>query len=399
MADTTLTDVQEGADRNVEKIDDTKQTDTNPVLKRLSWLDRALPFLVLLCMVVGVLIGVYGADVDEVLETATIADVSLPIAIGLLWMMYPVLCKVKYEELPALFRTRKFYKILFISLLLNWVFAPLLMSALAWATLPDLPGYRSGIMLVGVARCVAMVLIWNHLAGGDAEWCAVLVAFNSILQVILYSPYAYFFSVIVGKGESVHVDMWLVLRSVLIFLGVPLLAGMLTRLILRRLCRRWLGAKWYDEKFIPIIAPTALLGLLFTILIMFALQGHHIIDDIGSVVRTAVPLVLYFFITFALTLALCRYLRLSYPVSVTQSFTAASNNFELAIAVSVATFGIDSPQALATVIGALIEVPVLLALVYAVGMVRNRWWADVGDVEVGHKREEVGKENGEVESS
>ncbi|KAJ3041609.1 hypothetical protein HK097_002223, partial [Rhizophlyctis rosea] len=385
---------------------DTNETANNAVLKNLSWLDRALPLLVLICMVVGVLLGVYVPSVQSVLHSSTIADVSLPIAIGLLWMMYPVLwydlplmikplshrlmsatpkSKVRYEHLPTLFRTRKFYRIIFLSLILNWIIAPLIMSALAWATLPDLPEYRTGIMLVGVARCIAMVLIWNHLAGGDAEWCAVLVAMNSILQVLLYSPFAYFYAVIVGKGDKVNVDMWLVTRSVLIFLGIPLLAGFLTRLILRRVLQRWLGPKWYDEKFLPLIGPTSLLGLLFTILVMFALQGKRIVSEIGPVFRVAVPLTLYFLITFALTLLLCRHLRLSYSLSVTQSFTAASNNFELAIAVAVATYGIDSPQALATVIGALIEVPILLGLVFAVGAFRYRWWKEVADVEVGEK--------------
>ncbi|TPX62782.1 hypothetical protein SpCBS45565_g06944 [Spizellomyces sp. 'palustris'] len=315
-------------------------------------------------MALGVLLGYFVPSIRTVLNSSTIVDVSLPIAIGLLWMMYPVFCKVKYEKLSKIFQTTGVFRNLASSVLFNWLLAPLMMAALAWATLPDLSTYRTGVLLVGVARCIAMVLIWNELAGGDREWCAVLIALNSILQVVLYGPLAYFYTVIIGKGSSIDIDMWLVTRSVLIFLGIPLLAGFLTRFVLCHLCRGFLGETWYERKFLKWIGPTSLLGLLFTIVVMFALQGRRIIDNINGVLRVAVPLILYFCIIFALALLACAYLRMPYRTAVTQSFTAASNNFELAIAVAVATFGIDSQEALATVIGPLIEVPVLLGLVY-----------------------------------
>ncbi|KAJ3278405.1 hypothetical protein HK104_002365 [Borealophlyctis nickersoniae] len=315
-------------------------------------------------MVLGVLLGVYVPSVQSVLDATKIADVSLPVAIGLLAMMYPVFCKVRYERLADIFRTPGVVRNILVSLAVNWVAAPLIMTALAWATLPDLPGFRSGVMLVGVARCIAMVLIWNQLADGDVEWCAVLVALNSVLQVLLYSPFAYFYAVIIGKGPAINVNMWLVTRSVLIFLGIPLLAGLMTRIVLRWALRRWLPRGWYDKAFLNFIGPLALLGLLYTIVVMFALQGRQMVHQIGNVFRVAVPLTLYFFIVFTLTFLLCRHLRIPYATAATQSFTAASNNFELAIAVAVATYGINSEQALATVVGPLVEVPVLLGLVY-----------------------------------
>ena len=329
------------------------------IAPKLPWLDRLLPLLVLISMVIGVILGYYAPSVGQALNMITITGVSLPIAIGLLLMMYPILCKVKYESLIHIYRTKDTFKQLGLSFVLNWIIGPALMTALAWATLPDQPEFRSGVILVGVARCIAMVLIWNQLAKGDPEYCTFLVAFNSILQVFLYSPLAYFYVVIVGQGSSLHIDMWLVTKSVLIFLGIPLLAALATRVIINSF-----APIWYKHFFLPIISPVSLLGLLFTILVMFSIQGRLIINNIANVVRVAVPLLLYFLAMFFATLLYCYKMKIKYELSVTQAFTAASNNFELAIAVAITTYGINSPEALATVIGPLIEVPVLLGLVY-----------------------------------
>ncbi|KAI8839965.1 sodium bile acid symporter family-domain-containing protein [Chytriomyces cf. hyalinus JEL632] len=331
---------------------------------QLSWLDRLLPINILLAMVIGTLIGRYVPNASVALSSGSIADVSLPIFIGLLWMMYPVLCKVKYESLYSLLSNRDAKKIIAFSLLINVIIAPLIMTGLAWATLPDLPHERTGVILVGAARCIAMVLIWNQLACGDSEWCAILVAVNAFVQLFLYGPVAYFLSVTIGGGgESVQmVSMWLTVRSVLIFLGIPLAGGMLTRWVLRFLCNK---QSWYDNKFLPFIGPQALIGLLYTIIVMFILQGNEIITHIPNALRTAVPLLLYFAIMFFSTLAASLYITKSpFPIGVTQSFTAAGNNFELAIAVAVATYGMNSKEAFSAVIGPLIEVPVLLGLVY-----------------------------------
>ncbi|KAJ3246175.1 hypothetical protein HDU77_009079 [Chytriomyces hyalinus] len=330
---------------------------------QLSWLDRLLPINILLAMVIGTLIGRYVPNAPVALNSGSIADVSLPIFIGLLWMMYPVLCKVKYESLYSLLSNRDAKKIIAFSLLINVIIAPLIMTGLAWATLPDLPHERTGVILVGAARCIAMVLIWNQLACGDSEWCAILVAVNAFVQLFLYGPVAYFLSVTIGGGEGVQmVSMWLTVRSVLIFLGIPLAGGMLTRWVLRFLCNK---QSWYDNKFLPFIGPQALIGLLYTIIVMFILQGNEIITHIPNALRTAVPLLLYFAIMFFSTLAASLYITKSrFPIGVTQSFTAAGNNFELAIAVAVATYGMNSKEAFSAVIGPLIEVPVLLGLVY-----------------------------------
>ncbi|KAJ3209242.1 hypothetical protein HDU67_006304 [Dinochytrium kinnereticum] len=347
------------------------------VMPKLGLLDKLLPLWILIAMGLGLVLGYFVPSVRSALDSNKIADVSIPIAVGLLWMMYPVLCKVKYERLPTLLKSKSTVNILSMSLLLNVIVAPLIMTALAWMTLPDLPNHRTGIILVGVARCIAMVLIWNQLAGGDAEWCAILVAVNAILQLLLFGPTAYFLCVIVGKGDpSYRIDLWLITRSVLIFLGIPLLAGVVTRVVLRFVMGwRWKGAaKWYDETFLKFIGPTSLLGLLFTIVVMFALQGERIVKDFTSVLRVSVPLLLYFTIVFSGTFLLCLYFtRTPHALAVTQSFTAAGNNFELAIAVAVASYGIDSKEALATVIGPLIEVPVLLGLVHLAVAVKGRY--------------------------
>ncbi|KAF9584295.1 hypothetical protein BGW38_006948 [Lunasporangiospora selenospora] len=333
----------------------------------LSLIDTLLPLWVILCMVGGVLIGNYVPNVEAVLDAAKFADVSLPIAIGLLVMMYPVFCGIKYEDLGDIFKGRFMKTQILFSLVVNWIVAPMLMVSLAWMTLPDLPDYRSGVILVGMARCIAMVLIWNKLAGGSQEFCAVTVAVNSLLQIVLYGPLSYFYVVIVGKGKTFDIDMWIICRSVLIYMGIPLLAGFLTRLILRRF-------EWYHKRFVPVVGKLALVALLYVIVIMFALQGREIVNDIGNVLRTAVPLILYFLLIFLGVLYWCYATKVPYEIATPQCFTAASNNFELAIAVAVGTYGVKSKEALAATIGPLIEVPMLLLLVYVIKHVRTRWY-------------------------
>jgi ACR3 family arsenite transporter len=320
-------------------------------------------------MALGVGLGALVPGIKEVFNAMSVDTVSFPIAIGLLWMMYPVLAKVKYEELGKITEAGRQFSV---SLLLNWVIGPAIMFALAWVFLPDLPAYRTGLIIVGLARCIAMVLIWNLLAGGDSEYCAVLVALNSIFQILMYSPLAYFYLRIVpewfgAQGTVVDISMWDIAKSVLIFLGIPLAAGALTRLTLIR--RR--GVEWYDQQFAPRLGPTALVGLLFTIVVMFSMQGDKILANPADVLRVALPLAVYFVVMFVVSFALSIRLRFSYEMAATQSFTAASNNFELAIAVAVGTFGIASQEALATVIGPLIEVPVLIGLVYVALWVRK----------------------------
>lgn len=313
-------------------------------------------------MILGIALGAAFPGIKAAFSALSIGTVSLPIAIGLLWMMYPVLARVRYEELGKVTGT---WRHIGWALLLIWGLAPLTMFLLAWVFLPDLPHFRTGLTIVGVAPCIAMVLIWNMLAGGDAEYCAVLVAVNSLLQILLFSPLAYLYLAIVprwlgAQSATVNISMVDIAKSVLIFLGTPLAAGIITRLVLRK--RK--GADWYDHQFMPKLAPTALIGLLFTIVVMFSMQGDKIMARPLDVVRVAIPLVLYFLSMFAVTFLISWWRRLPYPLAISQSFTVGSNNFELAIAVAVATFGIASPEALATVIGPLIEVPVLVGLVY-----------------------------------
>ncbi|MEX2179519.1 MAG: ACR3 family arsenite efflux transporter [Gemmatimonadaceae bacterium] len=333
-----------------------------PILKRLSTLDRFLPLWIFVAMALGIALGRIYPGLGALLDRVQVAGVSVPIGIGLLWMMYPVLAKVRYETIGAHVSNRK---LLGTSLVLNWVLGPLVMFALAWALLPDLPAYRNGLILIGLARCIAMVLIWNSLAGGSGETAAVLVALNSLFQILTYSFLAWvFLSVVPGwfgaDAAVVQVSMWTIMKSVLIFLGIPLLAGYLTRRML--IARR--GERWYDDTFMPRFGPTALLGLLYTIVLMFAMQGDRILQLPMDVLRIALPLVLYFFIMFGLAFAVSKKLGFSYAQTASLSFTAAGNNFELAIAVAVATFGIASGEALAAVVGPLVEVPVLVGLVY-----------------------------------
>ncbi len=332
------------------------------VMRRLSTLDRFLPAWIVAAMLLGIALGRAFPDLGAALDRVQLAGVSVPIAIGLLWMMYPVLAKVRYETIGAHARDTK---LLGTSLVFNWVLGPIVMFALAWVFLPDLPEYRNGLILIGLARCIAMVLIWNQLACGSGELAAVLVALNSVFQILTYSVLGWFFLGVApgwfgGETAVVDISMLEIAKSVGIFLGIPLLAGYLTRRIL--VARR--GAQWYDQRFIPRIGPTALIGLLYTIVLMFAMQGDRILELPMDVLRIALPLLVYFLVMFGLAFVISMKLGFDYPATTSLSFTAAGNNFELAIAVAVATFGIGSGEALAAVVGPLIEVPALVALVY-----------------------------------
>ena len=332
------------------------------IVQRLSTLDRYLPLWIFAAMAFGIVLGRIFPDLGAMLDRVQVAGVSVPIAIGLLWMMYPVLAKVRYETIGQHVRDRK---LLGTSLVLNWIVGPIVMFVLAWMFLPDLPAYRNGLVLIGLARCIAMVLIWNSLACGSGELAAVLVALNSVFQIVTYSFLGWLFLNVVpgwfgGAQAVVDVSMWEIAKSVLIFLGIPLLAGYLTRRIL--VARR--GEGWYAGRFLPKIGPTALVGLLYTIVLMFAMQGDRIVQLPLDVLRIALPLLAYFLIMFGVAFALAKRLGFDYPATASLSFTAAGNNFELAIAVAVATFGIGSGEALAAVVGPLIEVPALIGLVY-----------------------------------
>ncbi|TKX19289.1 arsenical-resistance protein [Elsinoe australis] len=336
------------------------------VYKGLGWLDRLLALWILLAIIIGILIGNFVDGAGDALQRGKFVQVSAPIAIGLLVMMYPILCKVKYETLHRVFASREVWIQMGFSVVMNWIVAPFLMLALAWAFLPDEQGLRQGLILVGIARCIAMVLIWTNLAGGDEQYCAILVAANSILQMVLFAPLAVLFlRVISGADDVVAVSYSTVATSVGVFLGIPLGAAIVTRFI-----GRAISADWFDRVFLKVIGPFSLLGLLYTIIILFASQGKRVVDQIVSVVRVAAPLVVYFAIIFMFTLYITHRLGFGYKLAATQSFTAASNNFELAIAVAVATFGADSDEALAATVGPLIEVPVLIGLVYVV-----KWFA------------------------
>ena len=340
----------------------------------LGLLDRFLAIWIFLAMVIGILLGNFVPNTGPALQKGKFVGVSIPIAIGLLIMMYPILCKIKFESLHLAFRKRQIWVQIAFSVVVNWVIAPFLMLSLAWAFLPDKEGLREGLILVGLARCIAMVMIWTGLAGGDGEYCAILVGINSVLQMVLYAPLAVLFiSVIGGNSETINVRYETVATSVAVFLGIPLGAAIMTRFGVSKLA----GEKWYDTTFIRWLSPWSLLGLLFTILVLFASQGHQVIHQIVSVVRVAAPLIVYFAIVFFFTLLVTHKIGFGYRLSATQSFTAASNNFELAIAVAVATFGANSDQALASTVGPLIEVPVLLGLVYVVKWIgERRNWKD-----------------------
>ncbi|GGK36033.1 ACR3 family arsenite efflux transporter [Nocardia camponoti] len=347
---------------------------TAPVVGKLSTLDRFLPVWIGVAMAVGLLLGRLVPGLGDALGKVEVDGISLPIAIGLLIMMYPVLTKVRYDRLDSVTADRK---LLVSSLALNWLVGPALMFALAWLFLPDLPEYRTGLIIVGLARCIAMVIIWNDLACGDREAAAVLVALNSLFQVVMFAVLGWFYlSVLPGwlglEQTSITTSPWEIAKSVLIFLGIPLLAGYLTRYF----GERAKGRDWYETRFLPRIGPLALYGLLFTIVILFALQGNQIASRPWDVVRIALPLLVYFALMWGGGYALGAALGIGYARTTTLAFTAAGNNFELAIAVAIATYGATSGEALAGVVGPLIEVPVLVALVYVSLALRNRKFND-----------------------
>jgi arsenite transporter len=345
---------------------------TRQVAARMSTLDRFLPVWIIAAMVAGLLLGRFVPGIGPALDSVQIADVSLPIAVGLLVMMYPVLAKVRYDETHRVVGDKK---LMVTSLVINWLAAPAFMFALAWIFLPDLPEYRTGLIIVGLARCIAMVMIWNDLACGDREAAAVLVAINSVFQVFAFGALGWFYLQLLPSWlglptTSAEFSFWAITASVLVFLGIPLLAGFLTR----TLGERAKGRQWYEGRFLPRLGPWALYGLLFTIVLLFALQGDEITSRPLDVARIALPLLVYFVVVFGAGMLVGKLLKMGYERTTTLAFTAAGNNFELAIAVAIGTYGVTSGQALAGVVGPLIEVPVLVALVYVALWARRRFF-------------------------